>query len=611
MELTLGPVKRMVLQPIDAARRYSLRDLRGDVVAGLTVSVVAVPQSMAYADIAGVPLQYGLYTVIIQCLIGSLFNSQKFLSVGPINTQSLLVFATVAAIVDRGDPMFLQLVIAMTLLKGLMQMGLAALRLGALVRYVSASVIVGFTAGAGVLIAAKQLKNFFSIEPIKFSEPAQALPGLIGILRGVVPALDQVHWPSVVLGTVALVIVVGAKYVHKLFPGPLLAVAVAAVAVAVMDLKPINPATGEGDLYLVGELPRTLAGFALPVIPWEHLRALLSGALALSLLGLMEAYSIGKTIASRSGQRISANQELLSQGVTNFLSSFLSCIPGSGSFSRSALNYHAGARTLYAGVFNAAFVALIFFAFAPLATYIPLTALAAILFVIAWGLIDWRAFRRMLRSSRADAWVCLATFIATLTIPLEYAVFAGIILNIALYMKRASRLHVNEMVRARGGPFVERPLTDATGEKSVVFLSLEGDLFFGVADELQERLAEVEQSGVRVVILRLKRTHLVDATVLGVLDSFALAMQERGGHVVLCGVSEPMQRVMAGFGLTQTIGEDNIFAQRFGVFASAKAAVRRARELVGHSIDIDDLLDDDEDDDAPRRPIDGAWTYHI
>ena len=609
MQISLKPVWQMFLQPLEAAKGYRWRDLRGDMVAGLTVSVIAVPQSMAYADIAGVPLQYGLYTVIVQCLIGSLFNSQKFLSVGPINTQSLLVFATVAAIVEPGDPRFLQLVIEMTFLKGILQMILAGLHLGALVRYVSSSVIVGFTAGAGVLIAAKQLENFFSINPVAPAEGDFVFPGIIGIIREIIPAMDGVSLVSVIAGVVALVLVIAGKFIHKLFPGPLLAVVVTAVAVAMFNWQPMGP--DGGDLMLVGELPDHLPEIWIPALSYDDLRVLMGGALALSLVGLMEAYSVGKTIASRTGQRISANQEMLSQGLTNFISSFFSCIPGSGSFSRSALNYRAGARTLYAGVFNSVFVAIMFAAFAPLASYIPMAALAAVLFVVAYSLVDWRAFRRMMRSSRADAAVCAATFFATLTIPLEYAVFFGIMLNIALYLRRASRLHLNEMVRARGGPYHERPVTDASGEKLVVFLSLEGDLFFGVADELHQRLTELRRSGVKVVIIRLKRSHFIDSTVMGVLDMFTRSMHERDGHVILCGVSDELQHHLAGFGLEELVGRENIFAQRYGVFASAKAAVKRARQLLGQSIDVDSLLtDDDEPEEQPEDRL-GNWAYQI
>ena len=596
------------MQPVHEARRYNLRKARADAIAGLTVAVVAVPQSMAYAIIAGVPPQYGLYTVIIQCLVGSLFNSQKFLSVGPINTQSLLVAATVTRLLveftEPGidpDQLYLQLVFALTFTKGLIQIALAAAHLGNLVRYVSQSVIIGFTAGAGVLIAGGQLPNFLGFSTTR---EASNWPGLVGSFQRLIPHIDETSLYSVGIGVLSLLIVIGMRYVSRLAPGPLLAVIASAAVVAFAGWD-------ASMLPLVKPLPEGLPALTSPHITWARSEALFGGALALALLGLMEAYSIGKTIAVKTGDRISANQELLSQGFTNFVSSFFQCIPGSGSFSRSALNYYAGAKTLYAGVFNATFVAIIFLVFAKQAKYIPMASLAAILFVIAYGLVDWRSFRRILRTSRADAIVCAATFFATLLIPLEYAVFVGIVLNIALYMRRASHLHMNEMVRARGGPMQERPITDRSGKSSVVFLSLEGDLFFGVADELQTQLSTVAGSGVRVIILRLKRTHMIDATVLGVLDQFAGGMKEYDKHVLLCGVKPELHDRMRSFGLSQTIGEENIFETQFGVFSSAKSALRRARDLVGQSIDADDLLLETEQEEADESTKSSAIDYSI
>lgn len=597
----LSSIVRIVRQPLDEARSYTTGKLGRDAVAGLTVAVVAVPQSMAYAEIAGVPLQFGLYTVIIQCLIGSLFNSQRFLSVGPINTQSLLVFATASVLFEPRSEAFLSIVIALTFLKGLMQMGLAALQLGALVRYVSQAVIVGFTAGAGVLIASKQIKNFISVQPVPPETPAEAWPGMVGIFKGLLPVIGNAHWPSILVGVVALAIVIGSRAIHRLMPGPLLAVGLTGALVWAAGWQPLEAQTGAGDLLLVGELPQKLPGFAIPALDWSLIEQLLGGAFALSLLGLMEAYSIGKTIATKTGQRISANQELLSQGFTNFVSSFFQCIPGSGSFSRSALNYYAGARTLYAGVFNSIFVAVIFLTLAPLAKYVPMAALAAVLFVIAYGLVDWRAFRRMWRTSSADAIVCGGTFVATLFAPLQYAVFLGVVLNLALYLRRASRLHMSQISRTDAGAVRERPVEsdfEEEGEPTeVVFLSLEGDLFFGVADELQERLAEIANSDARVAILRLKRTHMIDATVLGVLENFAQIMTERGKHVVLCGVRPSLMERFEGFGLADVIGRDNIFLTRGGVFASAQAAQERARQLLGYSIDAEPMLADAQRED--------------
>jgi SulP family sulfate permease len=264
----------------------------------------------------------------------------------------------------------------------------------------------------------------------------------------------------------------------------------------------------------------------------------------------------------------------------------------------------AGAQTRFAGAMLSIIVALTVLVAGGLARFIPLASLAAILFVVAYGLIDWRYFRRVLHTDRADGWVCGLTFAATLLIPLEYAVFVGVFFNLALYLRRASRLHMAEMVRTPAGPFQERPLRDRIGEQPVMFLQLEGDLFFGVADELQSRLNKIANSPVRVVVLRMKRTHFVDSTVLHVLEQFAENMKSRDRHVLLCGIDAELIDRLQSYGLVDQIGPENIFRTRYGVFTSAKMALRRAEQLVGHSIDTDTLTDEDLDDTE-------GWTYVI
>lgn len=606
----MSPMLNLLIEPFLAPLRsargeigtYNMHKLRSDLLAGLTVSVVAVPQAMAYALIAQVPAEYGLYTVIFQCLIGSIFNSQSLLSVGPINTQSLLVASITTRLLapdlppqERGD-LLIQLAVVLSFMKGLIQISLAEARLGNLVRFVSQSVIVGFTAGAGVLIAAGQLKSFlgFSVDRTR-----DDWPGLIGTAQRLIPHLHETSVWAVGLGLLALGIVLGSRFVSRLMPGPLLAVAITAMAVYLFGLDASH-------LRLIGSLPEGLPQPALPdmALLVEHFDALLSGAFALALLGLMEAYSIGKNIAAKTNTRISANQEMFSQGLTNFVCSFMSCFPGSGSFSRSALNHFMGAKTFLAGVYNALFVLIIFLIFAPAAEYVPMTAIAAVLFVIAYGLIDFAYMRRVIKTSKADTYVLFGTFASTLFFPLAYAVFIGIFLNIALYLRRSSTLHVAEMVRSAGGPFIERPLTDKAGQHTVTFLQVEGDLFFGVADDLQDALFGLAASpNVRCIILRLKRTHWIDTTVLTALEQFVQQMNERGKHVILCGLREELIERMRSFGLTQQIGEDNIFESSYGVFTSAKRAIQRAKFLVGSSIDVDILADVDDEMEG--------WAYQI
>ncbi|MFP4144774.1 MAG: SulP family inorganic anion transporter, partial [Phycisphaeraceae bacterium] len=578
-------------------RNYDAPTARADLLAGLTVAVVEVPQAMAYAYIAGVPPQYGIYTSIFQGFFGALFASNDNLATGPTNTQSLLIAATVAPLVHAIDPadgaLYLQLTIALTLVKGLIQLVFAAAKMGNLVRYVSQSVIVGFTAGAGVLIAAGQVGPLLGLD---VSDVQRTWPGVLGRIQQIAPHISEINPYALGIGVGALAVVLVSRTISRMVPGPLLAVVLTAAAVYLLGFQ-------QAQLDLVGKLPSGLPGFKLPTIDWATAQALTGGAFALALLGMIETVGIGKSLAGRKGERIDANQEFFAQGMANLLGSFFMNIPGSGSFTRSALNFMAGGRTRLAAMFNSAMMALIFLLLAPQARYIPMASLAAILFVVAYKLIDWHHIGRLVRTSQSDAAVCGITFLSALLVPLHYAIYVGIFLNIALYLRKASHLHMAEMVRSPHGPFLERPLRRRAGEDKVIFLQVEGDLFFGLADELQDRLTDVAHSDAEVVIIRLKRTHSIDATVLSVLEQFVDQMLDKGGHVLLCGIRPHIHRRLQRFGLVDRLGEENVFSASTGGFASAKQALDQARKLAGRQLAVDQSL---EMGDRHR-----AWAYQI
>ncbi len=577
--------------PIQTIRHYTFRKLRKDLVAGLTVSVVEIPQAMGYALIAGVPPQYGLYTSIIQGVIGAMLSSSEHLTTGPTNTQSLLIASAAARVAALSPTAYLQLVFGLALIKGIIQLAFAAAKLGDLVRYVSRSVIVGVAAGSGVLIVVGQLPNFLGVIPDK----TRHLPGILGAFERLWPHLGNVNLMAMMIGIGSIALMSAVRAISRFLPAALMAVIGSAIVVAA--------AGWSSRVQIIGELPRSFPHFHVPQITLNDAQALFAGALALAILGMLESVAIGKSIAAHTGERISANQEFFAQGLKNFLTSFFQCIPGSGSFTRSALDFAAGAETRFAAVFNAMFVAIMFWLLAGQAKFIPLSSLAAVLFVIAAGLIDWRYILRAVRTSRSDALVCLATILATLLAPLEFAIFIGIFLNIALYLRTASRLHLAEINQTPGGgPFFERPIHDrVSGEKKVIFLQLEGELFFAVADELQDQLTALMHSGIRLVILRLKRTHSIDATVLHVLESFARDMKKMNRYVVLCGVKFELLRTLRAFGLVDVLGRENVFETGGGVFTSAKRALQRARQLVGSSIDASGI-----DVDEPEE-----WAYQI
>jgi SulP family sulfate permease len=575
---------------IETFRHYNRHKLRKDITAGLTVSVVELPQAMAYALIAGVPVQYGIYSSVIQGVLGALLSSSEHLTTGPTNTQSLLIAAAVTRLASPHDPgVYLPIVFTLTFLKGIIQLGFWGLRFGDMVQFISRSVILGIATGAGVLIAVGQLANLLGVP----REAESKLWGIAGDLARIAPHLNQINLLALAIGMATIVLIMTGRAVSRFIPGALIAVVLSAALVAVMGW--------DHRITVVGKLDVTLPKLVHPVWDRDLLSNLFSGAMALALLGGIESIAIAKSIAARSGERINANQEFFAQGLKNTLTSFVQCIPGSASFTRSALDYEAGAETRVAAVLNAVFVGLMFFLFARYASYIPYAAMAGVLMVVAWGLLELGYFFRIYRADRSDALVFAVTFFSTILLPLQYAVFIGILLNIAFYLRTSSRLHIAEMIQTETGSFIERPIYDRAGERKIIFLQLEGELYFAIADQLQEQLSTIGRSGVRVVVMRLKRCHSIDATVLYVLDQFTADLKRRGGHVILCGVRPEALKVIRAYGLDRTIGTDNIFPSDSGIFTSAKKALARARQLVDTSIDASRFKIDEE----------GELTYDI
>ena len=564
----LRPLLRPLAPFIQTMRGYRAVDLPRDLLAGLTVSVVDLPQSMAFALVAGVPPVYGLYTAIILGLISAVLTSSRFLAVGPTNTQSLLVAAIVSRITD--DPeVYLQLVIGLSIIKGAIQLAFAAARMGQLVRFVSQSVMIGFTAGAGVLIFAGQLPVLLNLQDTPHVEH---LPGVLDVLGRLLPHLGEASLHSMIVGSVSLAVLILCRRIATRIPDLLFAVVSGAFLLWM---------TGWTDIATVGELPRGLPGFHVPQLSWYQAELLLPGAVAIALLGMLESVAIVKSVGQPTGHSTSADQEFFAQGCANLVGGFFQCIPGSGSFSRTALLHVAGARTRVASMACSLANAGIFLALAPLAARIPLASLAAILFYVAYTLVDVRSIWRIVRTSRADATVCLVTLAATLFVPLTYAIYVGIFFSLSLYLRTASRLHLSELAITEHEEFDERPV-GSLGNKTgpIVLWQLQGDLFFGLADELAAKLRDLVESDAQVVILRLKRTQSIDATVLFVLEHFVKAMQARHGHVVFCGVRPEARHGLRAFGIEQLVGEGNIFSAVKGVFGSAKLALARAHHIL-------------------------------
>jgi SulP family sulfate permease len=557
----------------DSLRHYSLAALQRDTVAGLTVAAMAVPQAMAYAHLAGVPPEYGLYTAIVMTTVGALFDSSKQLINGPTNVICIALLSALAPFGALEDK--IAAAVLLGLMIGCIQTGITLLRLGDLTRYVSHAVIVGFTLGAGILLALDQLKNLVGLVP--HGEPHDHFFKRFWLTL----SQGEIHGPTLTLGLGAIALVLAFRALNawlkrRTLPEFLLALIISAGVVWLFGLEARGVA-------VIGEIPRQLPSFQVPAIDWAWVRELAGSALAIALLGLLEALAMAKAIAAQTGQKLDMNQQCLSEGLANLTGSFFQCLPGSGSLTRSAVNQQTGAVSQWSGVISAAAVAATVLLFAPLARYIPRAALAGILLVSAWYMIDRRQLVYHLRATRFDMTIVLVTAAAALFISVEFCILTGIFLSFVLYVPRAAEIHLTELTLAPERVIRERRPDDPRCSR-ILLCNLEGEFFFGASPDLEQHLEGIAaraKNGVRVIVLRLKRARNLDAVCVTLLDEFLERMAERNVTVLLCGVRRDLARVLRSTGLEARLGRERIFHETVEVGSSTLAAVRRAYELIG------------------------------
>jgi SulP family sulfate permease len=582
---------------LDSLRHYSLRALRCDLLAGLTVAAVAVPQAMAYAYIFGLPPQYGLYTAIVMTAVGALFDSSRQLINGPTNAISIALLSALAA-VPAGERVSVAVLLA--LMVGIIQTGITLLRLGDLTRFISHAVIVGFTVGASVLLILDQSRNLLGL-----TAPAERGEHFLLRFWHTLAGGGPVHAGTAAVGLSTIALVLGLRWLNRragrrVVPEFLAALVLASLAVWAWDLH-------HHGVQVVGAFPRQLPALQPPEVEWGHVRGLASSALAIALLGLLEAIAMAKSIAAQTGQKLDINQQCLSEGLANLAGSFFRCFPGSGSLTRSAINQQSGAVTQWSGVFSAAAVAVAVLLFADLGRYVPRAALAGILIVTAFSMVDRKRLRFHLRATRFDAGIVVATALAAVAVSVEFCILIGVFLSFVLYVPRAARLRLTELTVTPERVLRERGPDDPPCNRLLIH-DLEGELFFGAAPDLEKHLEDIEKraaASVRVVVLRLKRVRNPDAVCLGLLDDFLKRMEARGVTVLLCGVRGDLEKILQTTGLAARMGGQRIFREQVGPESSTLDAVRYAYELLGGDVCAD----------CPRRgeapPGKEHWYYMI
>lgn len=563
---------------LESLRRYTLYDARADLVGGLSVAAVAVPQAMAYAMIVGLPAEYGLYTAIVMTAVGALLDSSRQLINGPTNAISIALLAAIGHVGDQTQ--LVQAAVFMALFVGAIQLAISLARLGDLTRYISHSVIVGFTAGASLLLVLDQLKNLLGQRAVGDVHDHFLVRFWSSLWEG-----GPIHGPTLLVGLGSIALVAGLRFVKRrlgwtLLPEFLLVVVVMAALTAALRLD-------QQGVRVVGEIPAKLPRFALPRLDAEWIREFASSALAIALLGLLEAIAMAKAIAAVTRQKLDLNQQCLSEACANLTGSFFSCMPGSGSLTRSAINQQAGARTQWAGVVSALAVAVIVLLLAPYAHFIPRAALAGLLMLTAARMVNLRDLLYHLRVSRFDAAIVVMTAVSAFAISIEFCVLIGVVLSFMLTVPRTGNMLLTEFVETEGDHVRERLPEDRPAEDVLVF-GLEGEMFFGAATSLEQHLDEIERrvgERTKVVVMRMKRARNPDAVGLAEFEHFLGRLRSRGVHVLLAGVRAKTYFAMQRCGMLAKLEPEHLFLEQPVRQTSTQAAMRLARELAGRGGD--------------------------
>lgn len=537
------------LRPLEILRSYRQENLMPDLLAGLTVSVVLLPQGLAFSLLAGLPPVMGLYAAIVASVVAALWGSSHHLQTGPTNTAAALTLSVLLPIAAPGSPDFIAAAGLIAIMAGVFRLVMGLARLGLLVNFVSDSVVVGFTAGAGALIMVSQLTTMLRVEAVQS-------PNLPGVLSGVAPQIPNAHIPTLILSLATLVLLIILRQLNSRLPMSLLAIVTMTSVVWGFNLN-------ETGIRILGDVPSGLPPLAaLPFLDLTLIGRLSTGALAIAAIGLVEATAIARALSSNSGQRLDSNQEFVGQGMANIAAGLFSGYPCSASFNRSALIYRTGARSSLASAFAGLFVLLASFILAPAVAQLPRAVIAAELVLAAYSMIDRNRMRRIWKGNRSDAAIMVTTFVATLLLPLQFAVLIGIMMSLGAYILQTSAPQVIAVLPddnfRHWGPQPHKPQCPQLG-----ILDVLGDLYFGAVSHVEESIHGhmTRYPEQRFLLLRMHSVQRIDLSGINALEGLLRSYRNRGGDIYMTRVREPVMHLMQTSGFYRLLGVNHFLSE--------------------------------------------------
>ncbi|MBU0657030.1 MAG: SulP family inorganic anion transporter [Gammaproteobacteria bacterium] len=550
--------------------------LKADAMAGLTVALVLIPQSMAYAQLAGLPAYIGLYASFLPVMVAAVFGSSRQLGTGPVAVVSLMSAAAMQQYAGLGVETVIAYSAMLALMIGVFQMSLGLLRLGVLVDFLSHPVVVGFTNAGALIIATSQLPKIFGLD-VK----ADQFEHSYEFWWTTIISLPDTKMTTFVLGAFALLtLMVLKKYAPRL-PGVLITVVITTLLSWAVDYKGMGGS-------VIGTIPEGLPSFSIPNVSFDFksLSSLAMTAAIIGLIGFVEAISIAKAMASQTRQRLSANQELVGQGLANITSGVFSGYAVSGSFSRSAVNFAAGAMTGFSSVVTGLLVALTLLFLTPLLYHLPQATLAAVIIMAVINLIKIAPIKHAWKVEPHDGVVAVVTFVATLAFAphLDKGILLGVLLSLGLFLYRTMSPHLVEVARDADGTMRDARAHQLKTSDTIAVYRFDGDLYFANTGYLEGKLLNnvASKPNLKVLILDMESIDQVDSTGEEMLEKLADRLQSVGIEFYIARIKLRVYEAFQRSGLARHIGEDRFFRER-------KYAINHAKELLGDAIDIEPL----------------------
>ncbi|CAL2089228.1 sulfate permease, SulP family [Tenacibaculum sp. 190524A05c] len=531
--------------------KYRKEQLQGDIVAGITVATVLIPQGIAYALIAGLPPIYGLYSALIPQIVYAIFGSSRHVAIGPVATDSLIVAASISTIALIGSESYIAIAIFLALLVGTIQFLMGVFRLGFIVNFLSKPVITGFTSAVAITIGLNQFKNFFGVDFLQSDQ-------IHILLDDILSKALEFDIKTTCIGVITSIIIIVLRRINKKIPNALIVVVLGIAAMYLFRGYFAEVAIVEG-------IPSGLPGFAMPDLNFGLIRELLPMAFTLVMVGYLETISIGKFIEAQQDEyKIDSNQELIALGLSNIFGSFFKAYPSTSSFSRSAINFDAGARTGMAAFISAALVILTLLFLTPVFYFLPKTVLAAIIIVAVFRLVNIKEARYLWRANNLDFWLLLATFCATLFFGIEYGILIGVGLSLIVLIFRTSRPNVVELGKVPDSDFYRNKnrFKEVIIDDDVLVFRFDAQLFYANSNYFREQLeymANKKGENLKLIVLDGESINRVDSTGIEMLKQLIVFYKRKGILFYFAGIKGPVRDAIFKAGMLDVVSIDHFF----------------------------------------------------